>query len=154
MKKPFYLILPDIRSCHNVGSIFRTADAFCVSKIFLAGYTASPPKIQIDKVALGAEKWVPWEKVDDALKLIKKLKKQGLEIIALEKNDESVNIVSTKFQTSSVLIMGNEVEGIDNRIMRLADRAVHIPMHGRKQSLNVSVAAGIAMHYIRNNLDN
>ncbi len=141
----FYLILPDIRSCHNVGAMFRTADAFQVSKIFLVGYTASPPKIQIDKVALGAEKWVPFEKVDDLESLLKSLKEKGIEIIALEKNKKSKDISKIKPKKPIALIVGNEVGGISEDILKICDKVVHIPMYGKKESLNVSIAAGIAM---------
>ncbi|MBD3311364.1 MAG: TrmH family RNA methyltransferase [Candidatus Magasanikbacteria bacterium] len=147
----FYLILPNIRSCHNVGAMFRTADAFGISRIFLVGYTASPPKIQIDKVALGAEKWVPWEKREDLASLIKELKEKGVKIVALEKNDKSINISLTKFDAPLALIVGNEVEGVEPDILKMCDQIVHIPMYGKKESLNVSVAAGVAMYVINNN---
>src|SRR3989339_568168 len=90
--KNFYLILPDIRSCHNVGAMFRTADAFGVTKIFLVGYTPSPPKPQIDKVSLGAEKWVPWEQRKDLKRLILTLKKKGFFVVGLEKTKTSEDI--------------------------------------------------------------
>ena len=147
-KQPFYLILPDIRSCHNVGSMFRTADAFDVDKIFLVGYTACPPKIQIDKVSLGAEKWVPWEHCDDLTTLINDLKKEGVSIVGLEKTNNSVDIQQVDFNFPLALVMGNEVEGINDDIINLCDRVVHIPMHGKKESLNVSIAAGVAMYSI------
>lgn len=144
--REFYLILPNIRSCHNVGAMFRTADAFGVSKIYLVGYTACPPKLQIDKVSLGAEKWVKWEKRKDLKRLIKSLKKKGIKIIALEKTEESVDIAKAKFKSPLALVVGNEVEGIEAEILELCDKAVYIPMQGKKESLNVSIAGGIAMY--------
>ena len=96
MKKEFYLILPNIRSCHNVGAMFRTADACGVSKLFLVGYTAQPPKIQIDKVSLGAEKWMSWEHRKDLQRLIKTLKKKGVFVVGLEKTEDSVDIKKLK----------------------------------------------------------
>lgn len=154
MNNDFYLLLPNIRSCHNVGAMFRTADAFSVDKLFLIGYTAAPPKIQIDKVSLGAEKWIPFEQVDisDFEKTIISLKEQDFEVIALEKNDDSVEIGSIELEKPIVLIVGNEVDGVDDSILQLCDRVVHIPMLGKKESLNVSVAAGIAMHTLRSKL--
>lgn len=154
MKKgKFYLILPDIRSCHNVGAMFRTADAFGVDKIFLVGYTPHPPKPQIDKVALGAEKWVEWEGRDDLKKLIEKLKKGNFKIIGLEKTKKSEEIEKFKKEIKEIsdlaLIVGNEVEGIKPGILKLCDHVVHIPMMGKKESLNVSVAAGVAMYCLR-----
>ncbi len=156
--KNFYLILPNIRSCHNVGAMFRTADACGVTKLFLVGYTSCPPKPQIDKVSLGAEQWMPWEHRANLKVLIRGLKKKGVEIIGLEKNDDSINIKEIgdkryKINKKDVaLIVGNEVEGISEDILELCDLVVHIPMYGRKESLNVSVAAGIAMYEISKKL--
>ncbi|HAO52870.1 TPA: RNA methyltransferase [Candidatus Magasanikbacteria bacterium] len=147
----FYLILPDIRSCHNVGAMFRTADACGVDKLFLVGYTATPPKPQIDKVALGAETWIPWEHKKDLKRLIASLKKKGFFIVGLEKNERSIDIAELNLenQKNVVLIVGNEVDGVEAEISALCDEVVHIPMYGKKESLNVSVAAGIAMYSIK-----
>lgn len=150
--KNFSIILPDIRSCHNVGALFRTADACGVDFLYLTGYTATPPKPQIDKVALGAEQWMPWKHYADTLRLVRSLKAKGVQIVALEKNETSVNIGSVHFTGPLALIVGNEVDGVDKRILKLADSVVHIPMYGRKESLNVSVAAGIAMYEIATSL--
>lgn len=150
-KKNFYLILPDIRSCHNVGAMFRTADACGVTKLFLVGYTAQPPKIQIDKVSLGAEKWMPWEYRKDLKRLLGSLKKKGVVIVGLEKTEDSKQIADTMKQIKNndiALIVGNEVDGVSDDILTLCDHVVHIPMYGKKESLNVSIAAGIAMYEI------
>lgn len=147
------LVLPNIRSCHNVGAMFRTADAFNISKLYLVGYTATPPKIQIDKVSLGAETWMPWEKWEDLRGLVTELKEQGYAIVGLEKNDESKEIGNLKLEIdndqSIALIVGNEVDGIDDTILDMCDHIVHIPMLGKKESLNVSIAAGVAMYALR-----
>lgn len=143
-----FLILPNIRSAHNVGAMFRTADAFLVDKIYLCGYTASPPKPQIDKVSLGAEKWVPWERVEDLKDLVTTLKAQGVAVVALEKTQVSTSIADSSFEGPLALIVGNEVDGVSEDILSLCDQVVHIPMHGKKESLNVSVAAGIALFHI------
>jgi len=150
-KSQFYLILPNIRSCHNIGSMFRTADAFGVTKIFLIGYTAAPPKPQIDKVSLGAEKWIPWEKRKNLKRLLLSFRKKGIIIVGLEKTDDSIKTDDLKLKTgqSIALIVGNEVDGISNEILKLCDQVTHIPMYGKKESLNVSVAAGIAMYEIK-----
>ena len=147
----FYLILPDIRSCHNVGAMFRTADACGVDKLFLVGYTATPPKPQIDKVALGAETWIPWEHKKDLKRLITTLKKKGFFIVGLEKNERSIDIAELNLEVEKnvALIVGNEVDGVEADISALCDEVVHIPMYGKKESLNVSVAAGIAMYSIK-----
>ena len=153
-KNKFYLILPNIRSCHNVGSMFRTADAFGIDKIYLVGYTACPPKVQIDKVALGAEKWMPWEKRASLKRLISSLRKKGVVIIGLEKNDKSIKIEDLKLKANNdiALVVGNEVDGISDDILELCDEVVHIEMYGKKESLNVSVATGVAMYELSRKL--
>jgi tRNA G18 (ribose-2'-O)-methylase SpoU len=152
MKNEFYLILPNIRSCHNVGAMFRTADAFGVSKIYLVGYTPAPPKPQIDKVSLGAEKWIPFSKCKNLKSLIKRLKNKGFNVVALEKTKDSLDISKLSFKAPLALIVGNEVEGVDDGILGACDKVFHIPMLGKKESLNVSVASGIAMYEIRNKI--
>lgn len=151
-KPNFYLILPDIRSCHNVGALFRTADACGVDFLYLTGYTATPPKPQIDKVSLGAEKWMPWKQAKNTLRLVKSLKAKGVKIVALEKTEASGDIGKEKFVGPMALVVGNEVDGVDPKILALADMVVHIPMYGKKESLNVSVAAGIAMYVIKESM--
>ncbi len=148
MKQEFYLILPNIRSCHNVGAMFRTADACGVDQIFLVGYTPVPPRPEIDKVALGAEKWMKWKQYKNLNILIKNLKKKGVQIVALEKNVDSQDIGKTQFSFPIALIVGNEVDGVDEETLALCDTVAHIPMYGKKESLNVSIAAGIAMYTI------
>src|SRR3989339_955288 len=152
-QREIVLILPNIRSCHNVGAMFRTADAFAISKLYLVGYTATPPKIQIDKVSLGAEQWMPWEKREELEGVISELKDDGYDIVALEKSAESSPISNFKLIISNeakiALIVGNEVDGIDDTILDMCDHVVHIPMLGKKESLNVSIAAGVAMYALR-----
>lgn len=156
MNNKFYLILHDIRSAYNVGAIFRTADGAGVSKIYLSGYTPCPPrenKIRrtqadrmIEKTALGAEKNIPWEKNENLEELLQKLKEEKINIVALEKTDNSVEIKKFKAVFPLALILGNEVEGISGEILKKCDAVVSIPMRGKKESLNVSVAAGVAMY--------
>jgi 23S rRNA (guanosine2251-2'-O)-methyltransferase len=151
MKLELSLILPNIRSCHNVGAMFRTADACGFNKIYLVGYTPVPPRPEIDKVALGAEKTVPWEHKKSLTRLISSLKKEGYVVVALEKTTVSVELgtlTQKTLGTKIALIMGNEVEGIDTKILQKSDVITHIPMRGMKESLNVSVAAGIAMYAV------
>lgn len=128
--------------------MFRTADGCGFGHLYLCGYTAQPPKIQIDKVALGAETWIPWTHYEDTLTCIQELKKQGLHIVALEQTLNSMPLTSFHPSVPLALIVGNEVDGLTDDILALVDTSVHIPMLGKKESFNVSVAAGIAMHYI------
>jgi tRNA G18 (ribose-2'-O)-methylase SpoU len=144
----FILIAPDIRSAHNVGALFRTADGCGVDYIYLVGYTPQPPRPDIAKVALGADTWVPWEHKKSLIRLVKSLQKSGVYVVALEKTADSVEIDKSEFTGPLALIVGNEVDGVPASVLRLVDKVVHIPMHGQKESLNVSVAAGIAMYVI------
>ncbi|MDD5340945.1 MAG: TrmH family RNA methyltransferase [Patescibacteria group bacterium] len=148
-KKEIYLILQNIRSLFNIGSIFRSADAFSVSKIYLCGYSGFPVDKQMAKIAktaLGAEKTVPFEHYWQTATLIKKLKKQKIKIIALEltKGAKPLNKFEPKFPLA--IIVGNEILGITKNILKLADEMVYIPMQGKKESLNVAIAASIALY--------
>lgn len=145
----FVLILPDIRSGHNVGAMFRTVDAAGVDKIYLCGYTVQPPHPQLDKVSLGAEKWIPWEHRAQTWRLLKELKEKGYNIVALEQTKQSVNIFKWKPKFPLALILGNEVRGVSSGLLKYCDTTVEIPMRGKKESLNVSVAAGIALYAIK-----
>lgn len=149
-KKEIYLVAHNVRSLFNVGAFFRTADVFNVSKIYLTGYTGSPPRDQISKVALGAEEWIPWEKKKQLTTLIKKLKKEGVQVVALETGDRVASLPKFKPKYPMALIVGHEVDGLPQNILDLVDKTVEIPMLGTKESLNVSVAAGIALYALRN----
>ena len=150
MKKEVRVILHNIRSRENVGSIFRTADAAGVSKIYLCGITPTPPHEKISKTALGAETVVPWEYSKQASRLVDKIKKEGVEIVALEQTKDSENIFkSTKaIRAALVLVLGNEVKGLPQSILKKCDKKISIPMYGKKESLNVAVAFGVAVYII------
>jgi len=145
------LILDNIRSMENVGSIFRTADAAGVSRIILCGITPKPPRKEIDKAALGAVDFVEWEYADSPKSKVESLKSEGVKIIALEQDKRSINIqdlpsaFSLPHLAKLALVVGNEVEGVNPVILDLADQIIEIPMHGQKNSLNVAVATGIAL---------
>ena len=146
------VIAHDIRSLHNVGSIFRSADAFGVAKIYLTGYTGTPPRKEIAKVALGSQDRVPWEKRDDVLGLIKELKQGGTYVVALDNREGAIDITTviarseaTKQSRPIALVLGNEVEGVPSEVLRACDALVEIPMPGQKKSLNVAVATGVAL---------
>ena len=139
------VIAHHIRSLHNVGSIFRSCDVFGVEKVYLSGITGTPPRREIAKVALGSEHRVAWEHVDEILELIGQLRNEGHQIIALENGVGARPIDAFEKVERIVLILGNEVDGIDPAILDQCDARVEIAMPGRKQSLNVSVATGIAL---------
>lgn len=158
-----YLILHNIRSTHNVGSIFRSADGAGVKKIYLTGFTPEPAdvfgKLRKDfaKSALGAEKFVEWESVKNIGALIKKLKKDKIFVVSLEQSKNSILLGSRASKSlcdraskrDFALILGNEVSGIPKNILLKSDVVLEIPMFGKKESLNVSVAAGIALYVLR-----
>lgn len=139
------LIFDDIRSMANVGSIFRTADAFRVEKIHLCGITSTPPHREIEKTALGATESVDWVYHENAESLVQALKAEGCRILALEQADRSVSLTdfSPEPGTPYALILGNEVFGVNDTLIRLADQVIEIPQFGTKHSFNVSVSAGI-----------
>jgi tRNA G18 (ribose-2'-O)-methylase SpoU len=161
------IIAHDIRSVHNVGSIFRTADAAGVEKIFLCGITPAPldrfKQVRADfaKVALGAEKYIPWESMPTTMDVIKRLKKEGYEIFALEQSKRSVPYYQEAARLARrddarnerdarvAVILGNEVKGLPPSVLRTADRILEIPMMGKKESLNVAVAFGIVVFGLR-----
>ena len=152
MAKPlpiFYLIVPDIRSRFNVRAIFRTADALGVAKIFLTGYTPRPPHPKIDKVALGATDSVAWEYRPQTKKVIQELKKQKIQIVALEKTKHSLDFTKFKPRWPLALILGNEKIGLRSNILKEADKIIHLPMLGKKESLNVAAAFAAAAYFIR-----
>jgi 23S rRNA (guanosine2251-2'-O)-methyltransferase len=147
-KQQVYLILDNIRSAYNVGSIFRTADAAGVGRIYLCGITPVPPHTKIAKTALGAEKYLSWEYHRQTWRLLDKLKKEGIQIIALEQTSGAIDYGKFKPKFPVALIVGNELKGLSKKILSYADRVIEIPMYGSKESLNVSVACGIALYKI------
>lgn len=147
--KEIYFILPNIRSLHNVGSMFRIADCIGVKKIYLCGWTGTPPAHNLVKVSLGAEESVEWEHHSQAWRVIDKLKKQGVQIIGLEYTQSSVDYRDIDIQYPCALVMGNEIKGLDKTLEKRCDTIMHLPMIGIKESLNVSVAAGIAGYHLR-----
>jgi tRNA G18 (ribose-2'-O)-methylase SpoU len=146
-KNPFVLVLDNIRSAHNVGSAFRTADAFAVEKIVLCGITATPPNREIAKTALGATESVAWEYAESNVEVVQKLKADGYVIVALEQAEGSVllNEFSVHSDAKYAFVFGNEVFGVDEKLFALADACVEIPQFGTKHSLNISVSVGIVL---------
>lgn len=145
---PVAVIAENVRSLYNVGSMFRTSDGALIEKLWLCGYTGFPPRKEITKTALGSVETVPWENNTDTVSVIKKLKSEGYSIVALEHTDSSVNYLEAEYKFPVCLMLGNEVEGLSEEAVALADMAVEIPMYGIKQSLNVSVAYGILVYHL------
>jgi tRNA G18 (ribose-2'-O)-methylase SpoU len=149
MKPTIVLIAHNIRSLWNVGSFFRSADCFGVEHIYLTGYTACPPRIEIAKTALGAQEWIPWSYERDPMVILLKLRTEGFHILALEKNERSRPLTSRSYGPRIALIVGNEITGVPNHLLSEADSIGEIPIVGRKESLNVAVACGIALAMLR-----
>ncbi len=146
-KNPFVIVLDNVRSMHNVGSAFRTGDAFAIEKIILSGITATPPHREIEKTALGATQSVEWVHYADNVEAIKALKNDGYEIWAVEQAANSTSLQDFKINTDQkiALVFGNEVHGVDEDIMELVDGCIEIPQFGTKHSFNVSVTIGIVL---------
>lgn len=147
-KTPLVIILHNIRSAWNVGAIFRTADAVGVEKIYITGYTATPEHPKVPKTSIGAEKSVSWEQNIDVQSVIDNLKKSGYQIVGLEIHQNSKNFWNTKYNYPVALLLGNEIDGITDDLIKKCDLIIHIPMQGVKESLNVATATGIAVYEI------
>jgi 23S rRNA (guanosine2251-2'-O)-methyltransferase len=146
-KSPFVVVLDNIRSMHNVGSVFRTSDAFAVNAIYLCGITGRPPHREIEKTALGATLSVAWHYAADTKNAISELREAGYHILAIEQVAESVSL--SEFQPEPgkkyALVFGNEVDGVDAEVIALCDACVEIPQFGTKHSFNITVSAGIVL---------
>jgi tRNA G18 (ribose-2'-O)-methylase SpoU len=145
-RHPVYVLCDNIRSIYNVGSIFRTSDAALIQKLYLTGYTPHPPRPEIEKVALGSTKSVPWEYIENPLDTVNALKKKGIKIASLEITDSARKYYElTKSDFPLCLILGNELTGVSNELISASDISLEIPQYGYKHSMNVSVACGIAL---------
>ncbi|MEE1962251.1 RNA methyltransferase [Allomuricauda taeanensis] len=146
-KTPIILVLDNVRSLNNIGSVFRTADAFLVQKIYLCGITATPPHKDIRKTALGATESVDWEYRKDTLELVKEMKQVGIKTISVEQAENAImlNAFQADPKTTVALIFGNEVKGVSQEVVSASDAVLEIPQLGTKHSLNISVSAGIVV---------
>ncbi len=151
MKKDFYVVCDNIRSLENIGSIFRTADALGISKIYLCGISGRPPHQKIAKTALGAESTIPFEYHRQTWRLVEKFKKEKVLVVALEQSPQSIPYTKFKPKFPLALVIGNEVRGITKKVLGKADTIIYLPMKGKKESLNVSVAFGVAGYYLIQN---
>jgi len=140
---PISILVENVRSVHNVGSIFRSADGFGAEKIYLTGYTAHPPREDLHKTALGAEDAVPWQYYENPLDAAEVIKKQGIPLVLIEQTKQSKSMYKIDWEFPLCFIVGNEVSGVSENLSNMANIHVELPMRGVKQSLNVSVAAGV-----------
>ena len=154
-KTPLIVVLDNIRSLNNIGSIFRTCDAFLVSKIYLCGITAKPPNRKINKTALGSTNSVEWEYFKSTIKLIEKLKSEGVKIWSIEQVERAQKlnyIEKIDSKLKHAIVFGNEITGVDQKIIDISENTIEIDQYGTKHSLNVSVAAGIVIWKFYNSL--
>jgi len=146
-KTPLIVVLDNIRSLNNIGSVFRTSDAFLIEKIYLCGITATPPKKDIHRTALGATESVAWEYVEDTLSLIKKLKEAKVNVLAIEQAENSTKLDTFQPIKGEIyaIVMGNEVKGVQQEVVNASDLCIEIPQLGTKHSLNISVTTGVVL---------
>ena len=146
-KTPIIIILDNIRSLNNIGSVFRTSDAFLIEKIYLCGITAKPPHKDIHKTALGSTETVNWEYVEDTLELIKRLKQEGVKIASIEQAEQATMLdkFAPETNTTYALVFGNEVKGVQQTVVSESDLVLEIPQYGTKHSLNISVSCGVVV---------
>ena len=146
-KRPLIIVLDNVRSQHNIGSVFRSADAFAVEKILLCGISATPPSAEIHKAALGAEESVDWEYCQDSATIISRLKKDGYTILSVEQTENStpLNDFSPEKGEKYAIVFGHEIRGVSQQVVDMSDAVIEIPQFGTKHSLNVSVAVGVVL---------
>ena len=154
-KTPLIVILDNIRSLNNVGSVFRTSDAFLIEKIYLCGITATPPNKEIHKTALGATESVAWEYVEDTLTLIQELKNSKIKVLAIEQAENStmLNEFTPEKNQKYAIVLGNEVKGVQQEVVSASDVCIEIPQLGTKHSLNISVSCGVVLWDLFNKLN-
>lgn len=146
-KTPLVVVLDNVRSCNNIGSVFRTSDAMLIESVYLCGFTATPPNKEIHKTALDAEKAVDWKYFENTTDAVNHLKKEGYKVFAVEQVENSImlNEAQPKEGEKWALIFGNEVKGVDQEVVDLCDGAIEIPQFGTKHSFNISVSCGIVL---------
>jgi tRNA G18 (ribose-2'-O)-methylase SpoU len=147
-RRPVHIVLDNLRSAYNVGSIFRTSDAGAVEHIHLCGMSAHPPHKKIEKTSLGAFEYVPWSYYERTADALERLRQQGIPIVAIEVTESAVPHVAFKFPQPVALVFGNEVTGVKEKILSLCDAVVCIPMHGYKNSINVATAFGVILYEV------
>jgi len=146
-KTPLIVVLDNIRSLNNIGSVFRTSDAFLIEKIYLCGITAKPPHKDIHKTALGSTETVDWEYAEDTLTLVKKLKIEGVKVLSIEQAEDAtmLDTFTPELKTKYAVVFGNEVKGVQQDVVDASNTVIEIPQFGTKHSLNISVSCGVVL---------
>ncbi|AOW20945.1 RNA methyltransferase [Urechidicola croceus] len=146
-KIPLIVILDNIRSLNNIGSVFRTSDAFVIEKIYLCGITATPPNKEIHKTALGATESVDWEYVEETVELVKKLQRENVKVVSIEQADNATMLQDFEVEKKQkyAVVFGNEVKGVQQEVVSTSDYCIEIPQYGTKHSLNISVSCGVVI---------
>ncbi|CAM1350461.1 RNA methyltransferase [Tenacibaculum halocynthiae] len=146
-KTPILVVLDNIRSLNNVGSVFRTSDAFLIEKIYLCGITATPPNKEIHKTALGATESVAWEHIEDTIELVKRLKNENIKVLSIEQAENStmLDTFTPEDNQKYAVVFGNEVKGVQQEVVSISDTCIEIPQLGTKHSLNISVSCGVVL---------
>lgn len=146
-KTPLIVILDNIRSLNNIGSVFRSSDAFRIEKVYLCGITAQPPHKDIQKTALGATESVAWAYEKDTLALVQRLQAEGIQVASIEQAEDSISLddFTVESDTTYALVFGNEVKGVEQQVVSASDYVIEIPQYGTKHSLNISVSAGVVL---------
>ena len=146
-KTPILVVLDNIRSLNNVGSVFRTSDAFLIEKIYLCGITATPPNKEIHKTALGATESVAWEHIEDTIELVKRLKNENIKVLSIEQAENStmLDTFTPEDNQKYAVVFGNEVKGVQQEVVSISDTCIEIPQLGTKHSLNISVRCGVVL---------
>ncbi|WP_299618985.1 RNA methyltransferase [uncultured Tenacibaculum sp.] len=146
-KTPIIVVLDNIRSLNNIGSVFRTSDAFLIEKVYLCGITATPPSKEIHKTALGSTESVTWEYIEDTLTLVEKLKSENVKVLSIEQAENSTMLDEFMPKTNQkyAVVFGNEVKGVQQEVVSVSDECIEIPQLGTKHSLNISVSCGVVL---------
>lgn len=147
-RNPVHVVLDNLRSAYNVGSIFRTSDAGAVAHMHLCGMTAHPPHIKLEKTALGAYEYIPWTYYERSKDCVEKLKAEGVFVVALEVTPEAIPMPQFTWPKPCAIVFGNEVNGVGDSVLKRVDAVVKIPMHGHKNTINVATAFGVVLYAI------
>lgn len=152
-RNPIFVVLDSLKCAHNIGTIFRLADALLIEKLFLCGNTIVPPNAKIKRSSRGAERWVPWSYCEDTTAVVKRLKSQGVQIISAELTEASVPYTDLKSSFPVCLVLGREFDGVSPSVLALSDKIISLPIFGMSNSLNVALTAGVLLYKLLEGMD-